>query len=104
MRYELPRDPETLKFLKLRSLVGAAALLASAGGFASLAALAPPSPTHFAVNCFETSLSPTLSDAAPDRYGCTPPGPPAAPKGPARSGYPAPAADATTDDPPIATF
>lgn len=104
MRYPLPNDPESLKFLKLRSLVGGAALLASAAGFAGLAAFAPPSPTHFSVNCIETAQAPTMSDAAPDRYGCAPLERPAAAKATAGSGHPAPATDATTDDPPIATF
>lgn len=104
MRYELPHDPETLKFLKLRSLVGAGVLVATAAGFASLAAFTPSAPTHVSVNCIETARTPTLSDADTGLYGCAPLAEPATAKAAPKSGYPAPAADATTDDPPIATF
>lgn len=104
MRYKLPSDPETLKFLKLRSLVGGAVLLATAAGVASLAAFTPPAPTHISVNCIETAQAPTLSDAAPDLYGCATLAEPATAKPAPKSGYPAPAAEATSDEPPIATF
>jgi hypothetical protein len=104
MRYELPSDPETLKFLKLRALVGGTVLLATAVGFASLAAFTPSAPTHVSVNCIETAQVPTLSDADTDPYGCTPLAEPATAKPAPKSGYPAPAAGATRDEPPIATF
>ena len=104
MRYPESNDPEVLRFHRMRAAFGATVLVFFAVGFAGLALTALPRPELLSVNCVETTPPRSLIDAETGRVGCTP----AVREEPAPqvsgSRMTAPAADATTDNPPVPTF